>query len=86
MKQGIRLLLALVAVSASHPGSGAAARGTYFVRIGAVGSDVRSLQRTLTRAGYETDVDGQFGRGTRRSVRAFEADSDRRVDVFVTRS
>ncbi len=37
---------------------------------------MRALQRYLDRAGYETDVDGQFGRGTRTSVMSFEAGRD----------
>ena len=33
---------------------------------------MRALQRYLDRTGYETDVDGEFGRGTRTSVMSFE--------------
>ena len=40
--------------------------------VGDSGSDVRALQRYLDRTGYETDVDGEFGRGTRASVMSFE--------------
>jgi peptidoglycan hydrolase-like protein with peptidoglycan-binding domain len=43
------------------------------LRSGMHGQDVRVLQDYLTKAGYDTEVDGQFGRGTRSSVRAFEA-------------
>jgi peptidoglycan hydrolase-like protein with peptidoglycan-binding domain len=42
------------------------------LKVGASGSDVRALQRYLDRTGYETGVDGEFGRGTRASVMSFE--------------
>jgi cell wall-associated NlpC family hydrolase len=42
------------------------------LRTGMHGHDVRVLQDYLTKAGFQTDVDGAFGRGTRSSVRAFE--------------
>jgi hypothetical protein len=42
------------------------------LRPGAVGHDVRVLQSFLTRAGFRTAVDGEFGAGTARSVRAFQ--------------
>ena len=37
------------------------------------GQDVRVLQDYLSKAGYDTGVDGQFGTGTRKSVKAFES-------------
>src|SRR5689334_790640 len=45
------------------------------LKVGMRGQDVRVLQDYLTKAGYDTDVDGQFGRGTRSSVKAFESAS-----------
>jgi cell wall-associated NlpC family hydrolase len=42
------------------------------LRSGMNGQDVRVLQDYLTKAGYETEVDGQFGRGTKSSVKEFE--------------
>src|SRR5215212_2932808 len=42
------------------------------LRTGMRGQDLRVLQDYLTKAGYDTDVDGQFGRGTRTSVKDFE--------------
>ncbi|MCA1680655.1 MAG: peptidoglycan-binding protein [Actinobacteria bacterium] len=54
------------------------------LRQGASGPDVKALQRFLTRAGQATGVDGQFGRGTKRAVRAFERSQRRRVDGVVT--
>src|SRR3954467_9115785 len=43
------------------------------LKSGMRGQDVRVLQDYLTKAGYDTGVDGQFGKGTRTSVKAFEA-------------
>ena len=49
------------------------------------GRDVRVLQDYLTRAGFKTAVDGQFGRGTARKVRAWETQEERKVDGRVSR-
>lgn len=49
------------------------------------GRDVRVLQDYLTRAGFKTYVDGQFGRGTARKVRAWETQEARKVDGKVSR-
>src|SRR6476661_4826481 len=40
------------------------------LKSGMRGQDVRVLQDYLTKAGYDTGVDGQFGKGTRTSVKA----------------
>jgi murein DD-endopeptidase MepM/ murein hydrolase activator NlpD len=40
---------------------------------GVRGKDVRFLQRALTRLGVGTSVDGAYGKGTMKSVKAFEA-------------
>ena len=59
---------------AAIPSAAAEARfGDQTLRRGDSGRDVKTLQRTLTRAGFGTDADGEFGRGTERSVRRFEA-------------
>ena len=44
------------------------------------GRDVRVLQDFLTRAGFRTTVDGQFGPGTARRVHSWERRAERRVD------
>jgi cell wall-associated NlpC family hydrolase len=49
------------------------------------GRDVRVLQDFLTRAGFKTTVDGQFGGGTARRVRSWERRANRRVDGRVSR-
>src|SRR3954465_5616252 len=56
------------------------------LRIGSHGSDVKQLQTYLTRAGIETTADGQYGRGTASSVKAFERAHRRRADGRATPS
>jgi peptidoglycan hydrolase-like protein with peptidoglycan-binding domain len=63
----------------------AASYGSRTLRMGASGTDVKYLQRYLDGAGYETTADGEFGPATARSVRAFEADEDRRPNGAATR-
>jgi cell wall-associated NlpC family hydrolase len=77
--------LALVGVLILAPAAEAAKYGSRTMKKGMYGHDVKVLQRYLDRVGHETMVDGQFGRGTARSVRRFEAEADRRVDAVVTR-
>ena len=78
-------LLAAVALAAL-PTATEARFGDETLRRGDSGRDVKTLQRTLTRAGYRTSSDGEFGRRTERNVRRFEGDEDRRVDGRVTPS
>lgn len=80
------VLCAAAAVPLAIPALAEARFGDETLRRGDTGADVRGLQRTLTDAGYETGVDGQFGRKTYRNVRAFESAEDRRVDGKVTPS
>jgi murein DD-endopeptidase MepM/ murein hydrolase activator NlpD len=46
--------------------------GTRKLHPGVSGKDVRFLQRALSRLGVPTSIDGAFGKGTYRSVKAFE--------------
>ena len=66
----------------------AAAKRTFGLRAlqqGMHGRDVRVLQDFLTRAGFRTAVDGQFGSGTARRVRSWERQEQRSVDGRVSR-
>jgi cell wall-associated NlpC family hydrolase len=63
----------------------AASYASRTLRVGTSGSDVRALQRYLDDAGYETTADGEFGPGTRRSVKGFEAAEGRRADGAASR-
>jgi peptidoglycan hydrolase-like protein with peptidoglycan-binding domain len=63
----------------------AAGYATRTLKVGSSGSDVRALQRYLDRAGYDTDVDGQFGSGTRGSVTSFESAEGRRPNGKASR-
>jgi len=83
----VSLTVAVVFAAAlplTAPGLAHAAFGDETLRKGDSGRDVRTLQRTLTEAGYETGADGQFGRETYRNVRSFEDAEDRHVDGKVT--
>jgi peptidoglycan hydrolase-like protein with peptidoglycan-binding domain len=80
----MRRTLPLVAATALSltvtAGAQAAEYGSRTLKVGSSGSDVRALQRYLDSAGYDTDVDGQFGQGTRGSVVEFETAEDRRAN------
>ena len=87
----IRLAVCLLVVVLSVPAQATAKKrswkfGDRTLKQGHRGKDVKSLQRYLTRAGVETDVDGIFGRGTKATVRIFERAQRRKVDGVVTRS
>ncbi|HLM25498.1 MAG TPA: peptidoglycan-binding protein [Thermoleophilaceae bacterium] len=87
MARTIRLALAVGALLALTvaPAAHAAPYGSRTLKQGMKGSDVKTLQRYLTRAGHRTTRDGHFGRGTTRSVKRFEREEDLRVNGVVTR-
>jgi cell wall-associated NlpC family hydrolase len=79
------LAVAVLSLIATAEAS-AAGYATRTLRVGSSGSDVRSFQRYLDRAGFDTTADGAFGPATRRSVMAFEQAEDRRVNGVASRS
>jgi len=50
---------------------------------GSEGRSVRVLQEALVEAGYEIDVDGDFGRATEQAVLAFQEANDLDMDGVV---
>ncbi|NER83213.1 MAG: hypothetical protein F6K42_27410 [Leptolyngbya sp. SIO1D8] len=54
-------------------------RSLYFTEPYMTGEDVRELQRLLSQQGFNLEVDGVFGAGTREAVEAFQ----RRAGLFV---
>jgi hypothetical protein len=90
VKSLLRLSLLSLVAMLLVPATGLAAKrnwhlGDRTLRQGLEGHDVKVLQNFLTRAGVRTDVDGVFGGGTKKAVRAFERFQQRRVDGIVTR-
>jgi cell wall-associated NlpC family hydrolase len=75
----------LVSVPAAPAAAAKKVFGKRPLHQGMRGRDVRVLQDYLTRAGFKTAVDGQFGRGTARKVRAWETEEERKVDGKVSR-
>ena len=87
------LALALIAVAATAAPASAAPKGKHHIwrfgtrplTKGAKGKDVRYLQRALSRLGVSTSVDGVFGKGTFKSVEAFEQAHGWPVDGVITK-
>jgi peptidoglycan hydrolase-like protein with peptidoglycan-binding domain len=77
----LALMALLVAAS-----SASAAFGDRALREGMEGADVKALQRKLTRLGFETAVDGYFGRDTKRRMKRYERRHDRRVNGTCSRA
>jgi cell wall-associated NlpC family hydrolase len=59
-------------VTVSPPGRHHRPTHPRVLRLGMHGREVRALQRALSRAGYRTAADGQFGRRTEAHLRAFQ--------------
>jgi cell wall-associated NlpC family hydrolase len=86
MRRTLPLLAATALSLTITAGAQAAEYGSRTLKVGSSGSDVRALQRYLDSAGYDTDVDGQFGPGTRGSVMAFETDEGRQANGKASRT
>jgi peptidoglycan hydrolase-like protein with peptidoglycan-binding domain len=80
MRRTLPVLAATALSLTIAAGAEAAEYGSRTLKFGSSGSDVRALQRYLDSAGYDTDVDGQFGSGTRASVMSFETAEGRRAN------
>jgi cell wall-associated NlpC family hydrolase len=63
----------------------AASYGSRTLRSGSSGTDVKTFQRYLDRAGYDTTADGEYGPATARSMRTFETAEARTPDGVATR-
>jgi murein DD-endopeptidase MepM/ murein hydrolase activator NlpD len=86
--------LALVAVTAPAAPEAMAAKGkhshvfrfgTRQLGRGAKGKDVRYLQRSLSQLGVATPIDGVFGKGTFKNVKAFELANGWPVDGVISK-
>jgi peptidoglycan hydrolase-like protein with peptidoglycan-binding domain len=68
------------------PASAEARYAARTLKVGSHGSDVKRLQKYLTKVGLTTTADGEYGRGTARQVKSFERRSGVRVDGRATPS
>jgi cell wall-associated NlpC family hydrolase len=78
------LLAALIIVLV--PASAEARYGARTLKVGSTGSDVKQLQRYLTRVGFAATADGHYGRGTARSFKGFEREQGRKANGKATPS
>ena len=81
------LCVAALAVAAVLPVQTADAKrqfGSRTLQIGSKGRDVRVLQDMLTKVGHRVKVDGRFGPGTARRVKAWESRSQLEPNGVVT--
>lgn len=78
--------VALLALLALAPQAFAQKLGSRVLQQGMHGSDVYSLQRLLTEAGFTTPVNGSFGSATERSVVAFERQWQLKANGIVTKA
>ena len=85
MRRFTACLVAAVALLCAPVQASAAPFGSRTLERGDRGSDVRVLQRTLTRLGLRLRADGAFGRITARTVRRYERRERIRVDGRVSR-
>jgi peptidoglycan hydrolase-like protein with peptidoglycan-binding domain len=90
-RQGLRgvrgLCLALTALFIfAIPATAEARYAARTLAVGSHGGDVKQLQSYLARLGISTTADGEYGRGTARSVKSFERQKGLRADGRATPS
>jgi peptidoglycan hydrolase-like protein with peptidoglycan-binding domain len=87
LRRSRRLSVALAATFIfAIPATAEARYAARTLTVGSHGSDVKQLQKYLSRIGFETAADGEYGRGTARSVKSFEAQKGRPADGRATPS
>ena len=79
-------LVAVLGLAVAMPATAGAARyGSRTLQRGMHGTDVKRLQRYLTKAGHRARADGDFGPRTRRALKATERELELRADGVATR-
>jgi len=71
---------------AATPAAAFARFGDRTLHTGSSGHDVKVLQSWLSHMGFDTSIDGSFGRNTRWNVRRFEQAKRLRINGVLTRS
>src|SRR5215208_6893741 len=79
-------LMALFIFATANPATADARYAARTLAVGSHGSDVKKLQTYLARVGIATTADGEYGRGTARSVKSFERQKGLRADGRATPS
>jgi peptidoglycan hydrolase-like protein with peptidoglycan-binding domain len=64
--------VAVPVVAPVSPAAAASTLGARSLRMGDSGKDVKLLQKLLVQVGIKTDVDGEFGAGTKKAVQRFQ--------------
>ena len=86
LRRSVTALAALLVLIAIPTATAEARYAARTLKVGSAGSDVKQLQKYLTRAGIRTTADGQYGRGTAGSVKSFERAQGIKVDGRATPS
>jgi cell wall-associated NlpC family hydrolase len=86
LRRSVTALAALLVFIAIPTATAEARYAARTLKVGSTGTDVKQLQRYLTRAGIRTSADGQYGRGTAGSMKSFERAQGLKVDGRATPS